>query len=187
MELGALVCTPQKPKCDSCPLNEQCTAFTTNTIDRYPFKSPAGKVPEYRVSVGIIIKGDRFYIQQRAAAGHLAGLWEFPGGKAKAGETPEQTLLRECKEELGCEVDILQPLPLVRHAYSHFKIQMTPFICRLQHGDILSQENRPCHWITISELDIYPFPGANHKLFPHLRNYFKDFSARKKNPGCFTI
>ncbi|MCX6581697.1 MAG: A/G-specific adenine glycosylase [Candidatus Aminicenantes bacterium] len=187
MELGALICTPQKPRCDACPFHEQCIAFTTNTIDRYPFKSPAGKVPEYKVSIGIIIKEAKFYIQKRPSEGHLGGLWEFPGGKAAAGESPEQTLFRECKEELGCEVEILQPLPLVRHAYSHFKIQMSPFICQLKHGDIHPQENRPFRWITISELDIYPFPGANHKFFPRLKEYFTDFFARNKNPGCFTV
>ncbi len=187
MELGALICTPQKPQCPTCPFNEQCTAFITNTIERYPYKSPTGKVPEYRVSIGIIIKEDKFYIQERPSEGHLGGLWEFPGGKAAAGESPEQTLLRECKEELDCEVEILQPLPLVRHAYSHFKIQLTPFICRLKDRDILPQTNRPFRWITISELDIYPFPRANHKFFPQLKKYFKDFFARNKNPGCLTV
>ncbi|MDQ1351346.1 MAG: Adenine glycosylase [Acidobacteriota bacterium] len=187
MELGALVCTPQKPQCQSCPLNEQCTAFTNNTIECYPYKSPTGKVPEYRVSIGIIFKEDKFYIQKRPSEGHLGGLWEFPGGKAAADETPEQTLFRECKEELDCEVEILQPLPLVRHAYSHFKIQMSPFICRLKDGDILPKENRPFRWITISELDLYPFPGANHKIFPRLKEFFKDFFARNKKTGCFIV
>lgn len=172
MELGALICTPQNPQCPACPFNDQCIAFNTHAIECFPYKSPAGKIPEYRVSVGIIIKGDKFYIQQRPSKGHLGGLWEFPGGKACMGESPEQTLFRECKEELGCEVEILQTLPMIRHAYSHFKICLSPFICRLKNEDVHLQLNNPFHWITIDELDIYPFPGANHKIFPYLKKFF---------------
>lgn len=181
MELGALICTPQNPQCSVCPFNDQCIAFNTHAIECYPYKSPAGKIPEYLVSIGIIIKGDKFYIQQRPPEGHLGGLWEFPGGKACMGESPEQTLFRECKEELGCELEILQTLPEVRHAYSHFKIRMTPFICRLKDGDVHPLMNRPFHWISINEFEIYPFPGANHKIFPYLRKYFKIFFAKNKS------
>lgn len=173
MELGALLCIPQAPPCTSCPLHETCVAFTTHTVDCYPYKSPYGKVPVYRVSIGIILKENKFYIQKRPSKGHLGGLWEFPGGKSKKGETPEQTLFRECREELACDIEIIKPLPKVRHGYSHFKIEMTPFICRLKSADVHPQENQPFRWITIAELDAYPFPGANHKFFPQLRAFFK--------------
>ncbi|HLP48478.1 MAG TPA: NUDIX domain-containing protein, partial [Candidatus Kapabacteria bacterium] len=179
MELGALICTPQNPQCSLCPFNDHCIAFTTHAIERYPYKSRLGKVPEYAVSIGIIIKEDTFYIQERPAAGHLGGLWEFPGGKGENGETPEQTLHRECKEELGCEVEILQTLPVIRHAYSHFKIRMTPFICRLKNGTVHLQGDRPFRWITIDEIDLYPFPGANHKIFPYLSEFFKNFFCKE--------
>jgi A/G-specific adenine glycosylase len=173
MELGALVCIPQAPHCTACPLHETCIAFTTDTVNCYPYKSPYGKVPGYRVSIAIILEENKFYIQQRPSKGHLGGLWEFPGGKSKKGETPEQTLFRECREELACDIEIIKPLPKVRHAYSHFKIELTPFICRLKSADVQPRENRPFRWITIAQLDAYPFPGANHKFFPQLRAFFK--------------
>jgi A/G-specific adenine glycosylase len=173
MELGALICTPHTPQCTVCPLNKQCVAFTTNRVDRYPYKSPSGKVPGYRVSIGIILKDNQFYIQKRPSKGHLGGLWEFPGGKAQKDETPEQALHRECKEELGCEIEIMKALPVVRHAYSHFKIEMTPFICRLKSEGVYPGEHQPFLWITIDELDVYPFPGANHKFFPLLKTLLK--------------
>jgi len=173
MELGALICTPKIPQCSVCPLNKHCVAFTTNCVDRYPYKSPSGKVPEYRVSIGIILKDNQFYIQKRPSKGHLGGLWEFPGGKAQKDETPEQALHRECKEELGCEIEIMKALPVVRHAYSHFKIEMTPFICRLKSEDVYPREHQPFLWITIDELDVYPFPGANHKFFSLLKTLLK--------------
>jgi len=184
MELGALVCTPSSPRCVECPLAEGCRALADGTIESFPYKSPTAKAPTYHVSVGIIlrrgVKGDRFYIQKRPSKGHLGGLWEFPGGKAEAGETPEQALIRECREELGCGVEIVESLPVVRHAYSHFKIEMSPFICRLESGggEPRALENQEFKWIGMDELDDYPFPGANHKFFPKLNVYLK------KTPRC---
>jgi A/G-specific adenine glycosylase len=172
MELGAMVCLPKTPKCTVCPLSEKCTAYIDGALDRYPFKSPLKKVPEYNVSIGIIIKGDRFYIQKRPSEGHLGGLWEFPGGKSKEGETPEETLLRECKEELGTEIEIIKKLALVHHAYTHFKIHMSVYICRLRQEDVHPSEDQAFQWITIDELENFPFPKANHKFFPILREYF---------------
>jgi len=185
MELGALVCTPKTPRCSACPLKENCTAFTTGTVDRYPFKSPPAKVPEYKVSIGIIIKGDNFYIQKRPSKGHLGGLWEFPGGKSQGEETPEETLLRECREELGSEIEIIKELCTVRHAYSHFKIEMTVFLCRPAAEDVQPMEDHPCQWIAINELDAYPFPGANHKFFPALRDFFAEENRKRQNT-CIT-
>lgn len=172
MELGALVCTPKSPQCSQCPLQKQCFAFHSGGVERYPYKSPSKTVPQYRVSVGIIVREDKFYIQQRPSEGHLGGLWEFPGGKSEPGETPEQTLIRECREELGCEVTIIKTLPIVRHAYSHFKIQISPFICQsIEEPKPL--ENQPFQWVTVRQLEDYPFPGANHKFFPDIREYFE--------------
>jgi A/G-specific adenine glycosylase len=174
MELGAMVCLPKTAKCTVCPLSEDCTAYINRAVDRYPFKSPLKEVPEYDVSIGIIIKGDQFYIQKRPSEGHLGGLWEFPGGKAKQGETPEETLLRECIEELGTDIKIIKKLALVHHGYTHFKIHMSVFVCALagDDEDVHPPEGIPFQWITVDELEYYPFPKANHKFFPILREYF---------------
>ncbi|MCP5051847.1 MAG: A/G-specific adenine glycosylase [bacterium] len=172
MELGALICSPKTPKCNACPLKPRCVAFTTQSIPAYPFKSPRGKVPHHQVSVAVITRGERFYIQKRPSKGHLGGLWEFPGGKAEAGETPEQALVRECREELGVGIEILDKLAVVRHAYSHFKITMSVFICGLNGREVHQPEGHSFQWITIDRLEDYPFPGANHKFFPRLRDYF---------------
>jgi A/G-specific adenine glycosylase len=173
MELGAVICTPRTPRCTSCPLRENCTAYLNHAISLYPFKSPLRRAPEYNVSIGIILKGERFYIQKRPSEGHLGGLWEFPGGKAKKGETARAALLRECKEELGTDIKIIKKLAVVRHAYSHFKIHMSVFVCRLSAEDIevRSEAGHPFQWITITELEKYPFPGANHKFFPALKEF----------------
>lgn len=182
MELGALVCTPKSPQCTECPFSKECTAFNTGTIHKYPVKTRRPKVPEYRVSIAIVVKGDMFYIQKRPSKGHLGGMWEFPGGKSKDNESPEHTLLRECREELGCDVTIIRKLAQVNHAYSHFKIRMSVFICSIQAGDVRQPEGHPFCWITVDELDEYPFPGANHKFFSELRAFFhRSEHVEKKN------
>jgi A/G-specific adenine glycosylase len=168
MELGALVCTPASPDCASCPLRPACTAYRTDKTGDYPRKSARKPPPLYRVSVAVIRLGSRFLIQKRPASGHLPGLWEFPGGKGRPGEPPEETLIRECREELGVEVDILEKIAVIRHAYTHFKIILHVYLCELatQDAEILPGMER--RWISAGEIHRYPFPAANHKFLPKL-------------------
>jgi len=81
-------------------------------------------------------------------------------------------LIREFTEELNVEINILKKLKVVRHAYTHFKIILNVFICSMANKDCLPAGNLPFKWITIDELSDYPFPRANHKFFPELREYF---------------
>lgn len=174
MELGALICLPKNPKCETCPLNPGCRARLTAQVDLIPFKSPGKRTPLYKVSIAVIVKGDKFYIQKRPLGGHLGGMWEFPGGKQKGKESPEQTLSRECREELGTDVTIIEKLSNVHHAYSHFKIEMDVFLCRLPRDEAITPtHDQPSRWIAIEQLQAYPFPAANHKFFPALKNFFQ--------------
>ncbi|MBP7460548.1 MAG: A/G-specific adenine glycosylase [Candidatus Delongbacteria bacterium] len=173
MELGALICRVKSPLCPDCPLQLDCFAYRSGSTDRFPYRSPSKIIPEYRVSVAVIIRDRQIYIQQRKAEGHLGGMWEFPGGKAESDETEIRTLQRECLEELGIEPRIRYALPIVRHAYSHFRIILTPLICYLNPGD----EPRPAvpfRWIPAHQLDQLPFPAANHKIFADLRRLEPD-------------
>ena len=126
-------------------------------------------MPAYRVALAVIVRGGRIFIQQRPEQGHLGGLWEFPGGKCRAGEKAEAAVVRECREELGIEVEVLAKLAEVDHAYSHFKVRLHVFICRSRGGRIRSP--RPHAWVRFAELREYPFPAANHKFFPKLNEY----------------
>lgn len=173
MELGALTCTPRTPRCPACPLKEACRAHITNQTAKIPFKSPRPKIPEYDVSIAVILKGNRFFIQKRPSSGHLGGMWEFPGGKARQGETPEQTLRREIREELGIDIHIIQKLATINHGYTHFKIRLHVFLCRPDAQHIHPLHAQPHKWITPHQIDHYPFPAANHKFFPHLKTTLK--------------
>ena len=169
MELGALACLPRNPRCPGCPLRSSCFAYRHGRTDSLPAKSRKRPVPVHQVALAVILRGGKMYIQQRPEKGHLGGLWEFPGGKCRAGEKPEAAVVRECREELGADVEVMTKLAEVRHAYSHFKVVLHVFACRLSKGRLRTR--RPRAWIKTAEVDNYPFPAANHKFFPKLTEY----------------
>jgi A/G-specific adenine glycosylase len=100
-------------------------------------------------------------------------MWEFPGGKIKKGETSSQAVERECREELNTVVKIITKLKTVSHTYTHFKISLHVFLCGINSGKPKAMKQQPIQWITVDQIEMYPFPGANHKFFPELKEYLK--------------
>ncbi|MDY6791330.1 MAG: A/G-specific adenine glycosylase [Thermodesulfobacteriota bacterium] len=168
MELGALVCAPKNPTCSTCPLKRACQAKKKESIDSLPFRPRKKKIPLYKVALAVILKKNKFLIQKRPANGHLAGMWEFPGGKIKADESAEQAITRECHEELDVSIKIIGKLKNVKHAYTHFKIELNIFICRLTSSTPQARQSQPIRWIGLNEMTQYPFPAANYKFFKEL-------------------
>ena len=170
MELGALVCKPKNPHCGVCPIQRFCGACRSGTVDRYPRRIRSAKIPEYQIAVGVVCKNSRMLITRRKPEGLLGGLWEFPGGKVKKGETAEAACIREIAEETGLKIRVDSHLTRVRHAYTHFKIAMDVFICRYESGNVALNGPDDHRWIGWTEIDHYPFPGANRKFIPLLKN-----------------
>jgi len=165
MELGATVCTPHKPGCDRCPLSEQCVAYHTLRVEALPYKSSKAPIPEHAIVVGIIRDSrGHILISKRPANKMLGGLWEFPGGKIEAGETPQQALHREIWEELGLRVDIIRAFKSLRHTYSHFKIHLQAYLCLHREGEAQALSSDEIRWIQKTEVLDYPFPKANRLL-----------------------
>jgi 8-oxo-dGTP diphosphatase len=112
----------------------------------------------------------RVLIAQRPAGKSMAGLWEFPGGKVETGERPEQSLIRELKEELGIVVkeDCLAPLTFASHLYPDFHLLMPLYVCRRWEGFVEAQEGQRLKWVRPTELRDYPMPPADEPLISHL-------------------
>ncbi len=100
----------------------------------------------------------------------MAGLWEFPGGKAEPGERPEQSLIRELREELGIAVkeECLAPLTFASHAYPDFHLLMPLYVCRRWDGIVTAREHKALKWVRPNELRNYPMPPADEPLISHL-------------------
>ncbi len=112
----------------------------------------------------------RVLIAERPAGKPMAGLWEFPGGKVEAGERPEETLIRELKEELGIVVNeaCLAPLTFASHAYPDFYLLMPLFVCRRWEGTVTALEGQGLAWVRPNRLRDYPMPPADVPLVSHL-------------------
>ena len=163
MELGALLCTPKKPKCAKCPIVHNCSAYKSSKPELYPLPKETKLIPHYIVVTGIIWRDKKFYIQKRDQRSMLGGLWEFPGGKVKNKESLEGALKREIEEECGIIPIIKNKIGFVDHSYSHFSISLYCFHCI--EGEEKIQFSKKRSWITHKEIGLYPFPKANHKLF----------------------
>ncbi|MGA3308168.1 MAG: 8-oxo-dGTP diphosphatase MutT [Xanthobacteraceae bacterium] len=112
----------------------------------------------------------RVLIAQRPPGKSMAGLWEFPGGKVEPGERPEQSLIRELKEELGIVVkeECLAPLTFASHPYADFHLLMPLYVCRRWEGIVAAREAQKLKWVRPDELRNYPMPPADEPLIPHL-------------------
>lgn len=177
MELGALICSPQNPLCNECPVKEFCVSFEKSLQTKYPRRMKKKQIPLYKISTAVIFKEGRILITKRAETGLLGGLWEFPGGKVMSGETSGEACEREISEEVNLKIKIVAKLATVKHAYTHFRIVMDVFICQHLSGKVSLNGAVDYRWIHPEEIDSYPFPKANHKFIPLLKSYFKEISG----------
>ncbi|MBN1816210.1 MAG: A/G-specific adenine glycosylase [Sedimentisphaerales bacterium] len=164
MELGAMICLPKNPQCLICPARQYCLALLHQKQQSIPFRSKKKPLPRYTIAVGVIWKQGRILIDRRNADGLLGGMWEFPGGKKKKGESLRQTVTREVWEEVGLEIDVQKKITAVPHAYSHFRICLHAFHCQWTSGKARPLGCDKVRWIWPSQLKQYAFPAANQKI-----------------------
>lgn len=114
----------------------------------------------------------RVLIAQRPPGKSMAGLWEFPGGKIEAGERPEDTVIRELREELAITIKeaCLAPFTFASHTYADFQLLMPVYVCRRWEGTVTPREHGALKWVKPQNLSQYPMPPADLPLIPMLRD-----------------
>jgi 8-oxo-dGTP diphosphatase len=120
------------------------------------------------VAAALIFRGGKLLITQRHKDSHLGGLWEFPGGKREAGETFEQCLVREIREELGIEISAGELFEDIQHDYPDKSVRLKFFICKLLSGEPQAIGCADFKWIGKRELKDYEFPAADARLIEKL-------------------
>ena len=131
--------------------------------------SPPANRQLIEVSAGLIFRGRKLLIAQRHADSHLGGLWEFPGGKRHAGETFEQCLARELREELGVDVSVGELFEGLTHDYQDLTVHLRFFLCRLTAGEPQPLGCATLKWVRQTELASHDFPAADARLLERLR------------------
>ncbi len=121
------------------------------------------------VVAALIWKGSQFMICQRPAHKARGLLWEFVGGKVESGETKEQALVRECREELAVTVQVGEVFMEVTHEYPDLTVHLTLFHASIQEGTPQLLEHNDIRWITVEEIDQYPFCPADEVILERLK------------------
>ena len=124
-------------------------------------------------AVALIDPDDRILLARRPPGKHLAGLWEFPGGKVDKDESPEAALCRELAEELGIDVrpTCLAPFTFASHRYPEFQLLMPLYLCRRWNGTVTAREGQELKWVRAARLGDYEMPPADKPLVAMLQDY----------------
>lgn len=123
------------------------------------------------VSAAVVIRDGRILLTRRMEGAHLAGMWEFPGGKVEPGEDPEAAVVRECREECGVELEVLDVLEVTFHRYPTKDVLLLFYECRMKGDRDIQHLGVADHaWVLPSELRRYPLPPPDERLVRKLEH-----------------
>ncbi|MEB3248503.1 MAG: A/G-specific adenine glycosylase [Merismopediaceae bacterium] len=170
MDLGATVCQRSRPNCGECPWPTHCRAYNQGIQDQLPIRKMSAPLPHKQIGVAVIRNDQgQILIDRRPASGLLGGLWEFPGGKIEANETVEECIQREILEEIGIQITVGERLMTVNHAYTHFRVTLYVHLCEYVSGTPQAIECEEVRWVSLAEIDQFPFPKANTQIIDELK------------------
>ena len=164
MDLGAVICVPQNPSCDRCPLSQDCLARQQGLQHDLPVVPKKKSIPHYQVSAGILQRGEKTLLARRPEGDLLGGLWEFPGGTCIEGETLQACLIREWEEELDLEIQPGKIYGVFSHAYTHFRVSVHAFKILSAKGDPKVLEHEEIRWVPLEELMEYPMGKIDREI-----------------------
>lgn len=125
--------------------------------------------PRVLVAAAVVLHEGRVLITQRPSGTHLEGLWEFPGGKLEPGESPEEALVRECREELGVELDVVDILDVTAHTYPHRDVVLFFYVALIREGTIEHRGVAAHRFVDARELDDAELPPADAPVARKIR------------------
>ncbi|APG28487.1 A/G-specific adenine glycosylase [Syntrophotalea acetylenivorans] len=164
MDLGATVCTPRNPDCSVCPLVGLCQAYCLGMVEKLPRRQPRKSVPLVRQVALLLERNGEFLVSKRPLQGMLAGLWEFPCREFKEGREAD-AVAAELLAGLALSGQLVE-LGQVRHAYSHFRLEVAVYRVAVEGGlpDGLVSEGQPEVWLPMAELAELALHGAHKKV-----------------------
>ena len=168
MDLGSAICLPQNPLCDRCPIQASCQAFSLGTQHSLPVKRQKAPIPHWIVGAGVVLRDSFVLLAKRPQKGLLGGLWEFPGGKLEAEDQDlAGCIRRELIEELDVRVEVGDLLGVYSHAYTHFRVTVHAYLCRLMVGEEI-RESETLKWVLPDQLASYPMGKVDRRIASEL-------------------
>ena len=162
MELGALVCTPRQPRCASCPVARRCVAFRRNLVANLPQPRRRPRAVARRFVAFVVEKRGRLLVRQRPAGVVNAHLWEFPNTELEAGDCTHE---RAAREVLGCAAVALEPLCIIKHSITRYRITLEVLRATLDGANVAPRGGK---WLGPAELRRLPFASAHKKILLRL-------------------
>lgn len=170
MDLGAQVCTPRYPKCNACPLREDCIAYKLGVQEQRPVKIKAGRNPLRRYAAAIIRERDKVLLIQRPERGLLGGMWEFPNVELSEAARTKNALRRGLKARLGISETIGAKIGEYQHVYSHFDAHLQAFEVKINGSASKLRSTQPHRWIAVRKLTELPMGKLDRSIANTLRN-----------------
>lgn len=169
MELGALVCR-KKPLCEVCPIRQVCESLRLGVVEERPVPGRKTDITLLEVVTGVLLHEGRLFMQRRPDTGVWAGLWEFPGGRLKPDETPEEALRRTWREDTAFDVAVTEKIAVLRHSYTTCRITLHCFTAHFCNRQPPCPAPPALHraseyrWIEPSEAERLTLPSPHRKL-----------------------
>jgi A/G-specific adenine glycosylase len=169
MDIGATICTPRNPACRECPLEDGCLAQKMGMQNDLPVRATRPPLPHRHMTAALLRDGrGRILVSERPARGLLGGLWKFPGGEKKPGESLKRALARTVREEMGMIIQVERRLFVVQHAFTHFRMSLHVFACRRSGGTVRAQGCAGGCWAGPRILGSLPFSKADRRILDHI-------------------
>ena len=158
MDLGATVCTPNKPSCSLCPLRNLCRAKATGNPQRYPTKAKKRKIPHVNGVSAVIVRDGKVLLHQRPPRGFSGGLWEFPNWRVQGEKNPSRRLVKWITDEKHLRVAVKGRVGSFEQTYSHFKLTLHVYHCQALDGEA------PGRWVGIRSLNRFPMSRIHRRI-----------------------